>query len=320
MWEVLETAKRVADRSQGVRIDESALRAFSDNMLKSRYQVPLWDTHYHFSGPGETMVSYLLVLDTLNYCFWPVSGQDKWQIEYENKMISGYYALAAALKKALILGIPVTDAHYLAELSQDELRRLLGGTGRLQLLGNRRNGLNELGHLLRDDFDGQACRLVEAAENSAVKLSRLLSRKLSSFQDVTEYGGHSVFFFKRAQIFAADLYGAFKGEAWGNFSDMDALTAFADYKLPQVLRHLGILHYEKALAQKVDRQTCLDSGSPEEVEIRANTVWAVELIRRELLQAGHHLSAFEIDWILWNLGQKEAFRLKPHHRTVTIFY
>lgn len=320
MWEVLDTAMRVAQNSRQVHIEQSAVRAFSGEMLKSHFDVPLWDKHYHFSAPSKEMVAYLLVLDTLNFCFWPISGQKKWQIEYENQMISGYYALAAALKKAILQGIPITDAAYLMELSHDELTRVLGGTGQLQLLGDRRRGLNELGRVLLDAYDGQAYKLVEAAENSAVKLSRRLAKTFSSFQDVARYRGDKVFFYKRAQIFAADLYGAFEGKAWGSFSDLNELTAFADYKLPQVLRHLGILRYEKPLARKVDGRICLNAGSPEEVEIRANTVWAVELIRQKSVQAGFDLRAFEIDWILWNLGQKTAFRLKPYHRTVTIFY
>jgi hypothetical protein len=101
---------------------------------------------------------------------------------------------------------------------------------------------------------------------------------------------------------------------------MGELTAFADYKLPQVLRHAGILTYEAALASKVDRMVHLGPGSPEEVEIRANTVWAVELIKQELKRRGKNLKAFEIDWLLWNLGQREPFRAKPYHRTVSIYY
>jgi hypothetical protein len=61
-------------------------------------------------------------------------------------------------------------------------------------------------------------------------------------------------------------------------------------------------------------------GSPEEVEIRANTIWAVELIRKELALLRKGLRAFEVDWILWNMSQDPAFKTKPYHRTVTIFY
>jgi len=78
--------------------------------------------------------------------------------------------------------------------------------------------------------------------------------------------------------------------------------------------------YEESLAKKVDQQVLLEPGSLEEIEIRANTIWTVELIRRELKRMGKALRAFEIDWLLWNLGQDDAFREKPYHRTVSIFY
>ena len=104
------------------------------------------------------------------------------------------------------------------------------------------------------------------------------------------------------------------------FSDMEKITAFADYKLPQVLRHLNILKYAPSLATKIDQGIFIEAGGDEEVEIRANTIWAVELIRQELQQLGKDLRAFEIDWILWNLGQDDRFRAHPYHRTVTIFY
>ncbi|MDY6954923.1 MAG: queuosine salvage family protein, partial [Thermodesulfobacteriota bacterium] len=148
----------------------------------------------------------------------------------------------------------------------------------------------------------------------------LLAEKLTSFQDVSEYEGQEVFFYKRAQILAADLHGAFDGKGQGAFHDMDQLTAFADYKLPQVLRHAGVLRYAGALAEKVDQEVLLAQGSGEEVEVRANTIWAVELIRQELERMGESLRAFEIDGLLWNLGQGAACRTKPYHKTVTIFY
>jgi predicted nucleotidyltransferase len=190
----------------------------------------------------------------------------------------------------------------------------------LQLREERVRILNELGAFLISRYNGEANRLVEAAENSALNLVRLLVENLPSFRDEAEYYGTKIYFYKRAQIFAADLYGAFAGKDWGYFKDIDNLTAFADYKLPQVLRHVGVLRYERALEHKVDNGLFLEAGSPEEVEIRANTIWAVELIRQELPEMGKKLRAFEIDWILWNLGQQREFKAKSYHKTVTTFY
>jgi hypothetical protein len=320
MWEVLETAKNVAEKSSQVRIDNQALGRFCRKLLEDGIQVPPWNSFYHFQGGGEDMVSYLLVLDSINFCFWPQPGKAKWEIKYKSEKLSGYYALAASLKQAAESGVPITRSEYLVELSVDELKRILGGRGELQLLERRVRILNEVGRVLLADYDGKAHKFVEVAANSAIELSRLLAKKLTSFQDVAQYHGYEVAFYKRAQIFAADLYGAFQGKDWGNFTDMHQLTAFADYKLPQVLRHLGILRYSRHLEHKVDQEIFLEAGDSEEIEIRANTIWAVELIRQELGRMGKALQAFEIDWILWNLGQHEQFKVKPYHRTVTIFY
>lgn len=320
MWELLETAKNVAEKSRQVRIDKKALIRFSRKLLEDRIEVPAWNCLYHFCSRSEEMISYLLVLDSLNFCFWPESGKDTWEIEYESRRLSGYYALAASLKKAIESGVPITKADYLAELSLDKLKQIFSGRGELQLLEHRLKILNELGQVLLGEYGGESHRLVERAGRSALRLARLLAEELSSFRDVAEYLGHKVFFYKRAQIFAADLYGAFDGKEWGSFVDIDKLTAFADYKLPQVLRHLGILHYARSLAQKVDQKILLEAGSLEEVEIRANTIWVVELICKELVLMGKGLRAFEIDWILWNMGQDPGFKIKPYHRTASIFY
>jgi len=320
MNEVLETTRHVKERSQQVTIDKQALADFSKKLIEDEIEIPPWNYDYHFFDGGHKTVAYLLILDSINFCFWPKPGEVKWEVQYKSETLTGYYALAASLKKALDSGVPITRADYLAELPVGALRQILSGKGELQLMEERVRILNELGVFLIKEYNGEAYRLVESAENSALNLVRLLVENLPSFRDGAKYHGKKIYFYKRAQIFVADLYGAFAGKDWGNFKDIDTLTAFADYKLPQVLRHVGILRYERALEHKVDQGIFLEVGSPEEIEIRANTIWAVELIRQELAQMGKKLRAFEIDWILWNLGQQREFKAKPYHRTKTIFY
>lgn len=57
---------------------------------------------------------------------------------------------------------------------------------------------------------------------------------------------------------------------------------FADYVVPAVLRHWGILTCSQALANVVDSLQELLPGSEEEVEIRACTITAVERLREYL--------------------------------------
>jgi len=291
MNEVLETTQHVKDGSQQVTINEEAIGVFSRKLIEDGIEIPPWNYDYHFFDGGHKTVAYLLVLDSINFCFWPKPGVFKWEVQYKSETLSGYYALAACLRKALEEGIPITRADYLAELPVGTLRQILGGNGELQLMEARAHILNELGSFLIKEYDGEVNRLVETAKNSALNLVGLLVKNLPSFRDVAEYYGTKIYFYKRAQIFTADLYGAFAGKDWGNFKDIDKLTAFADYKLPQVLRHVGILRYERALEHKVDQGIFLEAGSPEEIEIRANTIWAVELIRQELTPVSYtHLT------------------------------
>ncbi|RJR43143.1 MAG: hypothetical protein C4576_14910 [Desulfobacteraceae bacterium] len=320
MNEVLETSEWVSRRSLHVQIDEEALSQFAEDLIRYDPTIPPWDDKVHFFDGGTRSVAYLLVLDTLNFCFWPLPETPRWEVTIDSETFSGYYGLAASLKKALLSGMPVWDAGYLVSLTMNGLEEILGGRGRLQLMHDRLQNLQELGRVLCERFGGEPCRLVEASGGSALELARLLARNLASFRDEASYHGKKIFFYKRAQILAADLFGAFEGRGWGRFSDMEELTAFADYKLPQVLRRLGVFRYSPELARKIDSMTLIPAGSPEEVEIRANTVWAVELIRQELSRAGKERRAYEIDWILWNLGQDDTFREKPYHRTVTIYY
>ena len=320
MFEVLETAKNVAEKSRHVLINHEAVKKYRHELAEGGLPVPNWDAEHHFKGSDEETIAYLLAVDTLNFCFWPPPGEKKWEISYKGKNYSGYYGLAVSLKRALESDIILTDEAFLNSLTLKRLRDEFSGTGVLQLLEERLLNLQEMGRVLMDKYNGRASEVVAAAGGSAINLVRRLATDFPSFRDQASYHGQEVFFYKRAQLFAADLYGALGGKGLGSFRDIKELTAFADYKLPQVLRHVGVLEYAPALMQKVDRMIHLDPGCEEEVEIRASTIWAVELIRQAMKRLGKDVHANEIDWLLWNLGQDDRFRAKPYHRTVTIFY
>lgn len=320
MHGVLESARFVAGESRSVSIGRSAVARFAGRLVEGPAEPLPWDGTCHFTGPPELVTAYLLVLDTINFCFWSMPGEEAWETEIGGTRVSGYNGLAAALKMALESGEPLADAGFLTGLSPERLHGLIGGRGRLQLMEERALALRELGAVLLRDYEGKAYRLVEAAGGRAWSLVELLVKKLASYRDKAVYLGREVHFYKRAQILAADLYGALQGKGFGAFRDMDLLTAFADYKLPQVLRQTGVLVYETELARLVDSRTILAAGCAEEVEIRANTVVAVEMIRQAASESGCRLRPFEIDGILWQMGQEDKYRSLPYHRTKTVFY
>jgi hypothetical protein len=173
---------------------------------------------------------------------------------------------------------------------------------------------NELGDLLVSRYGGSAAELVRSAEGSAERLVAAVGA-LPLAHDVASYDGIEVPFFKRAQITVSHLARALDGRGLGRFLGGDSLTAFADNLVPHTLRMAGVLRYDRALADRIDRHELLVPGEPAEVEIRACGLHAVEL-----LAARTGTSPATVDHQLWQRGQDPAVKAVPRHRCRCSFY
>ena len=324
---VLSSTREVVEQGEHVWIDRERVGLLGDQWVQemregTTFTTSAWYDRYHFNDGTERTVNWVLLLDALNFCFWAEKDQPRWRIEYQGEILDGYWAEAAALTRAVEEGIPLWDAKSLSKLSAKKLAHIFRGepaAPTIPLFEQRLQNAREVGRVLLERFDGQFVHAIEQAGGSAVRLALLVALNFSSFHDVASYRNYEVRFFKRAQICVADLHGTFGGKGWGAFTDLDQLTAFADYKLPQVLRHFGVLEYHPRLAERIDNQELLAAGSDEEIEIRAATIWACELLRRRMAEQDHAVTAAQIDQHLWLLGQKTA-EMRPYHRTRTIYY
>jgi hypothetical protein len=317
---ILATTRFVVENARLVTIDRERVAAVADDLAARKLNPTTYDCERHLCGTDPAVANFVLVLDTLNFSFWADPGESRWRVTDRGETANGYWALVAALRRALDEGVPLTEAGYLATITKDELGHVLRGEGSIPLLDERVAALREIGRGLLERDGGQFTRMIERASRSAPALARLLATEFSSFADETSFADQIVYFYKRAQICCSDLYGAARGREWGDLTDLDCLTAFADYKVPQVLRELGIITYVDELADLVDRRVRFPPGSNGEVEIRAATIWGVEYLRDALADRGVDLRAFEVDWHLWELGQTLPPDTRPYHLTRTIFY
>lgn len=333
---VLSSTAAVMTSARDVAIDMAAVHAVT-SQLAGQEATSEWDAalHYRATGPyaDERTAMWLLVLDALNFCFWG-QGPDpaaRWRVEWHGKLEDGYIALVAALQRGVEEGQELHSASWLADVEDEDVAHLLRpaeGHPEIPLFEARIHNLRELGRgLLALGSDTPATALITSAQGSAVSLIREVVRRFPSFNDIaiwdradTGLPGHEVRFYKRAQILAGDLAGGLAGSPLGQFRDLDELTAFADYKVPQVLRQLEILCYSDALASRISRREYLPAGSAEEIEIRAGTIWGCELLRQALSGRGQRVSAHELDWRLWTMGQSLPRGTEPYHLTPTIFY
>ncbi|MGE5333081.1 MAG: queuosine 5'-phosphate N-glycosylase/hydrolase, partial [Nitrososphaerota archaeon] len=214
----------------------------------------------HFSDGSERTANWMLLVDALNFCFWGEPDAPRWSVEWRGQTWDGYYALAAALTRAMDEGVPLTDAGYLANLTENQLAGVLRpapGCPPIPLFEERLANAREVGRVLGERYDGQMARVIEAAEFDAVALALLLARDFSSFADIAEWNERPVPFLKRAQICVADLHTTFGGKGLGALRGIERLTAFADYKLPQMLRREGLLIYEPELAELIESYTLI---------------------------------------------------------------
>ena len=207
----------------------------------------------------------------------------------------------------------------------------------MPLLEERTNNLNEVGKILVKEYKNSFTNFLSQCDQSAEKLLSLITSTFKCFQDESEFEGTKVSFYKRAQILISDIWACFEGQAWGYFTDITHLTMFADYKVPQSLLHLGIMKYTDPLMEKLKRGEMIPVGDRLELEIRGNSVWAVELIYQEVIKKAKEDSTFcslfpgkldsvvnsvIIDFYLWDFAKEklEGITEFPCHKTRTIFY
>ena len=319
---VRTTTAAVMAQAQHVRIVPAAVAALAQAWAADGVQPPAWSGRHHWFDGTHRSANWLLALDAVNFSFWSQDPGLRWEVAAGGQTLDGYWALAACMTRAIAEKRRVWDATYLAGMHPGEVTHIFRGaavSNMPPMLFDRLNNLREVGRVLNDRWRGQFIHTIRSCDGSAAKLVALVAEAFPSFNDVAVYNGHPVHFYKRAQLLVSDLWGAFSGKGHGAFTDLEVLTAFADYKLPQLLRHHGVLAYAPALAATVDARELIPQGSAAEVEIRAATVQASELLRDILAAEGLTFHAFQVDWLLWQQSQG-AKMAHPYHLTRSIYY
>lgn len=332
---VLTSCQAVVDSSRHVRIEDDAIARVAAALATSN-EIPAWDADLHYRATGqhgdEHTAMWLLILDALNFCFWGqgVDPQIRWRVRWKGELVDGYTALVAALTKAVERGYPLHNASWLAQVSESDVAAILApepGHMEIPLFDDRVRNLRELGAGLLAYGHNPATAFIQAAQGSGVSLAKLIIQTFPSFNDVatwphadTGLPGNEVRFYKRAQILVGDIVGGLSGSPLGRFDDLAQLTAFADYKVPQMLRAMDVLAYDERLAAIVDSRTRIAPSSRMEVEIRAATIIACDRLVRALGDYGRVITAAELDWHLWSRSQALGKESLPYHLTTTIYY
>jgi hypothetical protein len=293
--EIRAACAAVAGRARYVRIVEEAIEPYARTLPSESPPAPDLD-----GASLEERAAFSLTLNAINF------GSGWFPTLRKPAGLSGFRTVEAGLRARG----PWTAAELTA-IGTPEVAATFGQDPTHELMALFTLALRELGNRLTVEYFGRFLGLVRSAEGSAERLAETLAR-WPTWMDVSSHEGQRVPFYKRAQIAAADLHLAGIAPA----SDLARLTLFADNLVPHVLRLDGVLEVDERIVRRIDEGLLLEHGSPEEVEIRACALQAVEL----LVAAHGDTTATAVDNALWNRGALPRYKARPRHRARTTAY
>lgn len=298
-----EAAANIMAGARHIRIREDKIAQYTQDILEKYPIITSLDANHFLSeASAPQTAAYVLALDSINFgsgCFYEAKKSGV-ALEYD--------IIAKGLKAAFLSGRLNTPEKWLLATPAECHGIFNIPAGAHPALDNLMiqfaRHLQGSGEAVVKSYGGNVMNMVEEAGSSAAKLAAIVAA-WPSFADVP--------FYKRAQIFAADIHLALKRP----FADMDDLTCFADNMVPHVLRCDGILEYAPALAATIDAGRLIAADSSEERELRAAAIHGVELMKQA---AGGGATSVNIDHILWNRGYEPEIYSKQPHRTMTVWY
>ena len=296
--EVRAACAWVAERARSVRIEESKINEYASGLPQTDPE----DDPPPFAEDPESAAAFAICMNAINF------GSGWWPTIRKRPGHSGYGTMAAGVTDRFASAGSWT-VEELQAMDAATIAVVVGQDPGHPLMEQFARALRDVGNHIDLEHGGRFIGPAEAADSIPTLAGTFAS--WNTFADASEYDGRRIPFYKRAQLAAADLQRAGIVDLPG----LDRLTAFADNHVPHVLRVDGILRLDSALLAPIEAEELLEQGSPEEVELRACAVHALEL-----LAVTSALAPAEIDSALWNRGRERRYKSLARPRSRTTAY
>ncbi len=323
---ILQSVLPVIERSQHVSTSQETVAGVARWMAYEHFAIP------DDSGAGpfkmgsnpDLLFDVNLFIATLNFAFTDFDSSVKFSCDYQGRTWSDSEAMFARIHEAISDGTDLFSGDYLATVTREDLARIFAGNIELPMLNERVEILNGIGATLIDHYDGAFHNFVRSCAPAMYASGNGLMERLISefprFNDVSDYHGHTVQFHKLPQLALWSLHRALHRSGEWELTDLDNMTAFADYIVPVALRLMGMIEYTPELEARIAAGDMIERDSEEEIEIRAHTLYATALLTdaiNDIRPADQQLVVPQVDFRLWNTYHATSW---PHHLTRTIMY
>ena len=248
----------------------------------------------------DEIINFLLIFESIDYSFW---GNPKWSVEVENSKKDG----SDALLYIMLNYIKTNGLSSFENISFDEFKTLLSGNVEIPLLRERFDTIKKVYKIVNEKMNGNFYEsIIQYTKDE--KLFEYIINNFECFKDEREYNGHTIYFYKLAQLLTSDIL-HLREEIEQINVDYSNLIGCADYKIPQTLRALGIIEYNEELSEIVDSKREIKPSSKFEVEIRASQIVVLNYIRNRL----NGISSMDINDYLFMHSKKVKDIVKPYH-------
>lgn len=239
----------------------------------------------------ENELGLNLFLDVVNFCYSnPYSHEDYTYTHKSGATIKRSSGLKTAMSES---GINWGNTTEVAKMSQNQWADVvqLKNNKDFYLGVDRGKRIAEFAGKMAQSGFKHVSDFIEFAEYDTEKLLPILD-KSGYFNDK---------FQKRSQLAISMMNGVLKRRFDKEFKGLENLTIMADYRLPQVMYNFGAIKLSEWLLEKLAKQEVIESGSREELTLRAASVVVGEKVSKIL-----NISESDVDKLLWTLSQKMA--------------
>lgn len=322
---VLDSLRPVIENSRDVRTHVDKIVEVAGWMAYE--ELPMPDYHLPLgvgeNNPDEAM-DFIMVSDAIDTAFTDFSTHVKFQVDFAGQHWSDSEAMFACMKRAMDQGTPILDGHYLASVTRADMARIFAGNIEMPMLDEKTEVWCQVGAVLAEKYDGRFHNFIRSCppklyDNGNGIVERLV-REFPRFNDVSQYDGHEIKFYKLPQLGIWFVYSTLHPLGKFKLDDISAMTAFADYIVPVALRLMGMTSYSPALEHTINTYQLIPRDSTQEIEIRAHCLYATALLREEINKIRPpemQVIIPQIDTRLWTHYHTTFW---PHHLTRTIMY
>ena len=308
----MDKIKYVVDNSKYVSLNIDKVDNVIDAINDFNYKH--WSKNINLDLTEEKWILLAFIIESMNFCFWQ---KPKWKIIYKKEIMSGSNALFYSVIRAIETKLISLDIEYLHNLNKETfLKIFVAVEGNISLIDYRYENFKEVIDVF---YNNKNIYKELYSIKSDIELLKFIVKTFKSFNDKSIYNNKVIYFNKRATLLVNDLFHLSKTIS-SNINNVNNLSGCADYGLPRTFRDYEILNYSSSLKKLIDNEKEISHNSKMEIEIRANTLYAIELIKEKLNKKGLLINSVELDNLIWLLYKSNKGKKSIPHHTTTIYY